>query len=574
MSDKLELFICSFMVPEVALVIKNGNYPDVKLASYPANGCMVRKPNFLDGEQAHVNRSNRDKIIVSGPCIPEPDQRSIYRKVKLEQCFELFISKEIIHHYISRGCYLVTNGWLMNLDQHIQDWGFEPDQSTSYFQESIKSILFLDTGISDDYSSELDRLSTYMGVPYDILPIGLSHCKMFIDDIINNWRRESDYADSIKKIADISRQNADFLLIYNKLGAIVELTNEYEIIQEGFELVNILFAPSEIIFKRHYKGSTELLEFHEAFNNDEPTEENSFHIELIQLDQLLGVYEINGIRFPNFVKEYQKMGKLISQIFGLAIANARKYKITIEQKEQLENYSIELQKMIESKDRFFSIIAHDLKGPFSALIGFSNILLEEFRDFPNEDAQKYIQIINSTSHHSYNLLVNLLEWARSESGKMEFSPVKLSLYQIGEENLILLQSQATRKKIAIHNIIPKQLEIFADIDMIHTVFRNLISNAIKYSHEMGSIFISASIRDNKVIVSFKDEGVGINEKHQNKLFNIGEVESTKGTKNEKGTGLGLILCKEFVEIHEGKIWVESRIGEGSTFNIELPLYLL
>ena len=167
------------------------------------------------------------------------------------------------------------------------------------------------------------------------------------------------------------------------------------------------------------------------------------------------------------------------------------------------------------------------------------------------------------------LLTNLLEWARSQTGRMEFHPEFFELNVLVKEVLALLENVAQQKSITVINKLPGILPVFADRKMVGTVLRNLISNGIKFTHRGGEIRISSQEEDGKMIISVSDNGVGISREVLGKLFRIEANQTTPGTQNEKGTGLGLLLCKEFVEMHGGKIWVESEVGEGSTFHFFL-----
>ncbi len=224
-----------------------------------------------------------------------------------------------------------------------------------------------------------------------------------------------------------------------------------------------------------------------------------------------------------------------------------------------------------TKDKFFSIITHDLKSPFNSILGFSELLNEKIQEEDHEGIKKYARIINDSSQQSMDLLVNLIEWSQSQTGKMEYKPVKVDIVKLINEITELLNFSALQKAINIFKELPDYVEVSGDKHMISTIVRNLISNAIKFTHNGGKIVISAEQKQNELMISVSDNGVGIKKENIDKLFRIEDAQSTKGTQNEKGTGLGLILCKEFVDKHAGRIWVESEEGKGSDFKFTLPL---
>jgi len=237
---------------------------------------------------------------------------------------------------------------------------------------------------------------------------------------------------------------------------------------------------------------------------------------------------------------------------------------------ELLRINSELKEAIETKDKFFSIIAHDLRSPFNNIIGLRDFLKSEVRNLDSKQIENFAGLISKSAGHTLQLLDNLLNWARMQQGRMEFSPGNLLLQKFVKDVVWILNEGAQQKNITIQNKIPPKLIIYADENMITGVIRNLISNAIKFTHTGGLIEISAQYIENQVVISVTDTGVGVSEHQIARLFNVGTNSSTRGTANEPGTGLGLILCREFVEKHGGKIWVSSKPGQGTTFYFSIP----
>lgn len=240
--------------------------------------------------------------------------------------------------------------------------------------------------------------------------------------------------------------------------------------------------------------------------------------------------------------------------------------------DELKRYSEELQELNKSKDKFFSIIAHDLRSPFYGLMGLTNILKSEFEELPPDETKDYLDELYSSTSNLYTLIENLLEWSRIQSGKMTFQPHKFDFKELMEEVISVLHQTAQLKSISIENCINDCLMIHADRAMIRSVMQNLISNAVKFTHEGGSINISCSkINDEKVEVKINDTGIGMSKEKISKLFRIDENTSSPGTNKEKGTGLGLLLCKEIVEKHGSTIDITSEIKKGTCFSFALSL---
>ena len=234
-----------------------------------------------------------------------------------------------------------------------------------------------------------------------------------------------------------------------------------------------------------------------------------------------------------------------------------------------KNNELNLIELNATKDKFFSIIAHDLKSPFNSIIGFSEYLMKEVRKKEYEKIEEIADTIVKSSNKAMDLLTNLMMWTQSQSGRMEYVPEYFEILPLIQEATNLFNGIAEQKCIIIRNEITTNIQTYADKKMISSVLRNLISNAIKYSNIGGRIIISAENKENKLIVTVSDDGVGVSEDRINKIFDITENYSTPGTQKETGTGLGLILCKEFIEKNSGRIWVKSSVGIGSSFSFSL-----
>jgi len=237
---------------------------------------------------------------------------------------------------------------------------------------------------------------------------------------------------------------------------------------------------------------------------------------------------------------------------------------------KLEDRERELLKSNQTKDRFFSIIAHDLKNPFNNLLGFINILQEDYEELDDIKRRQYISVLQRNSNNVFKLLTNLLEWSRSQIEGVHFKPVSINLLNLINEEIDIFENLASGKNLHIYISVSKDVNLFADKDMIKTIIRNLLSNAIKFTRVNGDIHVIVNDCKNEVEISVEDSGVGMSQEVQDKLFKLDEKISTAGTNNELGTGLGLILCKEFIDKHNGTIRVSSEKGVGSKFCVNLP----
>jgi PAS domain S-box-containing protein len=270
---------------------------------------------------------------------------------------------------------------------------------------------------------------------------------------------------------------------------------------------------------------------------------------------------VNEIIFVNRNKE----GK-IEESFG-RVYNISAYK---EKENNLFKEVDELQKINVSKDNFIAMLSHDLRAPFTSILGFSEILLNETQ-LSDKEKNEYLSYINDSSQNQLQLINDLLEWSRLQTGKLKIEPHRVQAQSMVFNCVSSLTGNAMRKNINIKVNVPGDLYISVDETLLLQVITNLLDNAIKFSHEETSIEISANIYNEKLSEFIvKDEGIGISEEVKDKLFKVGRIFSTEGTKGERGTGLGLALAKQIVEQHGGDIWFYSNVGEGSEFHVTLP----
>jgi signal transduction histidine kinase len=241
--------------------------------------------------------------------------------------------------------------------------------------------------------------------------------------------------------------------------------------------------------------------------------------------------------------------------------------LLLQHQDEMEKRSEELERLNQVKDKFFSIISHDLRSPINALAGLLDLI--DKGAIKPEEMHKHTKELKVRFNHTRTLLNNLLDWTLLQMDKLNLQAAKINLYRLVEENIQLLGS-VQDKKISMINEVPENAIGFADSNTINLVIRNLITNAIKFTNDGGRVVIAAREQGREWIVSVSDNGVGMKAEIMSMLFDKTAPYTTRGTANEKGTGLGLILCKEFVEKNGGRIWVESAEDKGSTFYFTLP----
>ena len=242
----------------------------------------------------------------------------------------------------------------------------------------------------------------------------------------------------------------------------------------------------------------------------------------------------------------------------------------VRKKEELMKSEENLKSADYHKNRFFSIIAHDLRNPFNSILGFSTLIMQNIENYPREKLKEMVKHIHNSSQQAYSLTENLLLWSRSQTGKLELEPTYQDITKTIAASIKLFSAEAKSRGIRLYSEITSPKEVFYDENTVFTILRNLISNALKYTPE-GEICVSEYTTDNRIEISVIDTGIGIKEQYLEKIFDLDKDYTTPGINNEKGTGLGLNLCYEFAQLNDGNIHVQSEEGKGSKFTFSLPL---
>lgn len=331
--------------------------------------------------------------------------------------------------------------------------------------------------------------------------------------------------------------------------------NETELV--GKPLTSLFGSPE---YLEGYKNFAQKKKMHEGFfDADIKTKSNSFVPMNFSFTPIIDNEVITGyITIARDITERKKHELILE-------------KANEELESKVKERTAELEELISNKDKLFSVIAHDLKSPFTAILGYSDYLAQEIEDLSKEEIKSYAASINTSAVNIFKLLSNLLEWSILQTTGKKYHPENFNLNSLIKENLLLFEIIALDKNIKLHSDIKNDVILHADKNMTESIIRNLISNALKFTHEKGTISITAEIKNEFAEICVCDTGIGMTDKEIEKLFLLSHEMSREGTKKEKGTGLGLLLCKEFVTKNGGKIWAESDKLGGSKFIFTLPL---
>ncbi|MFC2102330.1 sensor histidine kinase [Bacteroidota bacterium] len=579
MNPQLSIFVCETFAPEVKTVVEQEGYPDVSVevftlhcgSPHMSTKNLFEQLTTSSSQSIHLHYIGSSCFQFEKENVQLPDNISF---TPLSQCFDILMPSALTNSLIHKRNYLISSGWLPAFKQQIINWGFDEATAKRFFGETAEQLLFVNTGVCEDHRELLKEVSDFIGVPSNTIEIGLDHCKLLIKGIVMDWKYHQEKEASKRQLMKITRESADYSMAFNQISFLAQLSDEQLIMERISEMIQLLFAPAKAFFIPEGLDTDNTPQ--ELFSNQsvpfkEDCDLGSFAIQLTENDQNIGRIDVVCVSFPAYLDYYQKISPILGKIFGLVLANASKYTTIREHEKKLKMNSSELEQLNATKDKFFSIIAHDLRSPFNSLFGFINLFLNDYDEFTDEEKKGFMLRIQGISKNTFKLLENLLDWARAQSDNYEIKPVAVSLNKLILNNIRIFELGASNKNIRLRLTKSEEQVVFADTYSIDAVIRNLINNALKFTKQGGEITIAYHPKGEKAICSVSDTGIGMPPVMVEQLFRIDTQVKRSGTANESGTGLGLILCKEFVEMNGGEIWVESEEGKGSTFSFSLPL---
>ncbi len=445
-----------------------------------------------------------------------------------------------------------------------------------YIADLKTRILSIENKLNGLYRDDFDQL-------YDLIEK--------LEDNNNTSNRpgnlDSDYAELEKKqIVEKLRASEDKLrIVVNNANVLIFMIDKNGIItlSEG-KLLNLFkFLPNQII-------GISIFDIYE----DKPEVKAAIE-KALQGITTSSMLEIQDFIFETVFSPYKNLSGDIAGVVAIAVNVTERLKMTIEREKLIEDLKLsnlkimqdankmikfndrlidseeKLKRMNDEKDKFISIISHDIRSPFSGILGIVDGIVAYYDRYGKKELKSAIEMLSKTSHYLFDMLENLLVWARASRGRMDINKENIPLFTIVKANVELLINNAILKRISIKNNTNKNLFVVADENMLSTVLRNLISNAIKFTNVGGEIIISAhkSEQNDQLEIWVSDNGVGMPPKVVNSIFQLNRQFTSSGTNNEKGTGLGLFICKEMIQLNGGKIWVESTPSEGTCFKFTL-----
>lgn len=519
----------------------------------------------------------------------------------LANCFQAIAGPALVEHLLQERLYLVSSGWLASWPAQVAQWGFAGPDLQDFFRESVRGIHLLDTGVDPAARKNLQDFADRVGLPASWSAVGLETVTRFVEYLVLREHRErqdqaglpvpgklpGEQVQSGGSPDDPARVVADYMMAMDLMGQLNRLDHPQEALGRLLEIFEALFAPRRLLFVEDVPDRG--LVVHQAHGPDTQVDaglaalvdQSRKQSETLALDQgfllplhfgqtYLGCMVVTGLAFPEYLNHYRNLAAAIMPVCALALVNLRNYDRLCQRETELKDLNQDLQGLNATKDRIFAIIGHDFKGPLGALRGLLELMLE---DDPRENPAEFhamLEVMARNARDLYGLLENLLDWARSQRGEIRINPVVLDLGAECDLVVRILEAQAKAKGVLVDQQVPRDLLVELDRPSMQTVLRNLVANAIKYTPAGGRVVLSAEAGPGQVRIAISDTGVGMSPDRLATLSASGSISSTMGTNGETGTGLGLILCREFVGRNGGILRMESAPGQGTRMELSFP----
>ncbi len=592
MPPTLHLLVCQYYLKEAQAILQSGDFEDVRVSAFP--DLCVRPLADLTAtlsRQFYEAGEKGQTTILVGACyllsqnktaLPEDRYHRIHRE---ELCFHMLVNKTVIDRCLCEGSHLVTSGWLEHWQQHIDAWQFDRETARMFFAEGARRMVLLDTGVDPEAQTRLHDCAEYLGLPAEVMSVGLDHFRLVLNHLIQTWRTHEAEQQAKEEFTRANKKLADHVLAMDLLVKLTRIMNEKDAIQAILELFTMLFGAERVAYVSTDGGQTnkiysnfpkpddaEWIETWMArFRPDETSAmtESGFSVRVKCQNATLGFVIADTITLPHHGDDYLNLALDIVSLCALSLTNARLITLRQQAEAELFRKSEELARSNAELDQFAYIASHDLQAPLRRIIGFSELLREECAAALSDTARDFLNHIEKSSQRMQQLIQGLLMYARVSKGARVYFPVALSNpAQQALEDLAprIKETGATMEVGILPTILGDQLQLYQ-------LFQNLIGNALKFVAPGSAprVRVSSSGPVNGMIeIRIQDNGIGFEEKHVEHIFK--PFQRLHSEDQYPGSGIGLAVCQKIVQQHGGTITARSQPGAGTTFIIHLPEY--
>ncbi len=599
MKEKINIFICRYFSKEVSTIVKSNFLVDVVVTVFPSN-CGKPPLHEADYKTLAKDKNCNQNCILGSVCINNlnnSDESTF--TMSYDSCFELVLNKPLVNHYISKGYYLVTPGWIINWNNEINNWGFDKETARDFFDESCSKILLLDTGIEDNIGDNLMEFSSFINKPYESIPIGLDILELNLRKAISRIEENNELEEK--------REVTDYAMMMDLLNDLAESLSEKEVLEKIIQLFSILFAPESLHFlsidndkpgnlisqptTNNPKNINKLLDRSKKTN----LSNTGFCYSLTHKDQLVGIIEIENVAFPQYLKHYKNLANSVLKICSLVISNARTYELITNQRDQLESA---LKKLKETQDLLIESekmaalgnlvagVAHEINTPVSigitATTGFLNKVsnlqqLTKEGKLTKNTLEKTVtdfylagELILRNLNRTGELINSFKRVSVDETSE---KPREFNLRSYISDIVASLEPQLRKKKIITSITCSKYIYMKSYPGALAQIMTNLFLNSLKHAFKVVSnntININAKNNEGLITIEVTDNGIGIAENDISKIF-----DPFFTTDKQEGSGLGLHIAYNLVtQKLKGDITCRSYVGKGAKFTINIPLSII
>lgn len=599
MADLTTIHVCSYFQPEAECFIRDkGLSSTFRVQTFPArcqgipgsdpsSGPGSDKDGYIQTAETEHDPGSRSQDRDSGillftgnqcPARPEETRKSGqafgkpgHNGISSGACLSLIAPEWLLENLVQEGSYLVSPGWLAYWEKNVAAWGFDALGLREFAQDSIKQICLLDTLTLPGSEVRLAAFSEALGIPALRIPVGMSHCSTLLQAALDPRPAEP-------------KPDADYAMALDLISRLGQFQDEAQVIGQLLEILSMLFAPRSLSLVRYEnsKPAGICTPFKEEMILDEATASicdslkmyttpsdygDGFVLPVDFGQQRMALVFMTGLAKPDSRDSYRNLLESIIPIFSLSMNNARNYEALLENEKTLLGKQKELLDTLDFRDRLLAVIGHDLRGPIGSMGDLLELLGESLEGSIPEREMQFLSEITLAANSASGLLLNLLEWAKLQTTALVLNPEFLAVRDEATAIFSILHSQAAIKGITLNNEVDPAFIIFADPNVMQTILRNLVSNALKYSHPGGMVTIRTSQSIGSRRIDIMDTGVGMEADTLAMALDFSKRRSKPGTKGERGSGLGLVFCKELAEKSGASLALESILGQGTTVSV-------
>lgn len=574
MAAELRLLVCSPYFAEAQAIAQGPGFDEVTITALPeiCTSPQAHEPRLSESLPTLLGAQvNRTTLLVGACYLAASHCRraavDMQRVHCVEQCFHLIAPPTLVDHLLRQGCYLVTPGWLRHWRRHLEQWGFDQQTARECFGECSTRVVLLDTGLDPDSGSRLAAFAAYLGLPGEVLPVGLDHFRLLLEKLVGERRGQ-------EAVRHANRRLADHALTLETLVRLTHVRTEAEAAATLAELCATLFGAGRVVYapvlgdslgEPHGLGVTpadaeRLLAYHRALGSQEShlATEAGFCLRLAWQGEALGVLLIEALSLPAHRREYLEVALAVGGVCGLALANAR----AVGEREQM---LAALARSNEDLTQFAYIASHDLKEPLRTITGYLQLLGEHCAGLLDAEAQQFLDFTVDGAARMRQLITDLLTYSRVGTHRLEFAAVDLQqTLATALQNLAgaVSDSGATISAPALPRVV-------GDPGQLAQLLQNLLGNGLKYRGAAPPRLELAATREGSHWrIGVRDNGIGLDMRFAERIFGV--FERLHPREDYPGTGIGLAICRRIVERHGGRLWVDSEPGLGSTFYFTLP----